>query len=194
METASQNQEEQLSSAKSELQTLGSGLQSQAGLEVKRKELIVKQLNELGQTNFGWVERLKLSREKKALLKLYAEKQLEAAEKVLETQNRTISAISDAQLAFVKEALNVLIVTGRSGLQGAASAIFQENALVLNRKLTGLSYEFADVIEGKLKDAEKRSPSVRSMLLEEVSLMMQKWHAEYERILEDFGRILDEKI
>lgn len=194
METASPKQEEQLSSTKNELQTLGSGLQSQAGVEVKRKDVIVKHIRDLSETNSRWIDRLTLPRDDKALLKLYGEKQLEAAEKVLETQNKTISAICDAQLAFVKEALNVLIVTGRSGLQGAASAIFRENALALNKKLARMSYEFADLVEEKLHDAEKRSPNVRDMLLDEVSLMVEKWRANYERILDDFSRILEEKL
>lgn len=180
--------------AKSELQTLGSGFQEQTSIEEHRKEQLVKHIKDLKNNNQGWLDHIMLPREDKALLKAYGEKQLEAALIVLGNQNKALSAICEGQVSFIREVVNTLLQTGRSGMKGAAAAIYKENALAMQATLTRISSEFYTLVENKYRDAEKRLPFVQKQIEIEIELMMRKWSEDTVSIQNDFSTILQEKV
>lgn len=180
--------------AKSELENLGSNLQGQTALEDHRKAVLLQHMKDLKSNNQGWVSRLMLPREDKAMLKVYGEKQIEAAEIVLGNQNASLQAICAGQVAFIKEVVNTLLKTGRSGLKGAAAAIYRENALAMQANLTRISSEFYTLVEGKYKDAQTRLPFVQKQAMAEIDLMMQKWNQDFVEIQNDYSTILQEKV
>jgi len=179
---------------KSELETLGSDMQGQTALAEQRRSLLMQHVRDLKENNQGWINRLMLPKEDKALLKTYGEKQLEAAEIVLGNQNRALAAICDGQTSFIKEVVNTLLQTGRSGLKGAAAAIYQENALAMQATLTKISGEFYTLVENKYRDAEGRLPFVQKQMMLEIELMMRKWLEDIHSIQDDFSTILKEKV
>ena len=118
--TATQNVNE----TKSELEILGSGLQGGTAMEEQRKAQLMQHMKDLKDSNQGLLNRLMLSKEDKALLKLYGEKELEAVETVLGDQNKALAVIGDGQVKFIKQVVNTLLLTGRSGSKGGATAIY----------------------------------------------------------------------
>ena len=183
-----------ISEAKSELETLGSGLQSQTSIEEHRKGQLIEHMKDLRDNNQGWLNRLILPKEDKALLKAYGEKQLEAAQIVLATQNKALSAICEGQVAFIREVVNTLLQTGRSGMKGAAATIYKENALAMQATLTKISGEFYTLVENKYRDAEKRLPFVQKQMMQEIEMMMRKWSEDTVSIQNDFSTILQERV
>lgn len=183
-----------VSEAKTELETLGSGLQEQTSIEEHRKGQLMKHMNDLKDNNQGWLNRLMLPREDKALLKAYGEKQLEAAQIVLGNQNKALAAICEGQVSFIREVVNTLLQTGRSGLKGAAATIYKENALAMQATLTRISSEFYTLVENKYRDAEKRLPFVQKQMMYEIEIMMRKWSEDTVSIQNDFSTILQEKV
>lgn len=183
-----------VSEAKSELEILGSGLQEQTSIEEHRKRQLMQHMKDLKENNQGWLNRLMLPREDKALLKAYGEKQLEAAQIVLGNQNKALAAICEGQVSFIREVVNTLLQTGRSGLKGAAATIYKENALAMQATLTRISSEFYTLVENKYRDAEKRLPFVQKQMMHEIELMMRKWSEDTVSIQNDFSTILQEKV
>lgn len=180
--------------AKSELQDLGSNLQGQTALEDHRKAVLIQHIKDLKDSNRGWVNRMLLPREDKQMLKVYGEKQIEAVEIVLGNQNEALNAVCSAQVAFVRQVCNVLLQTGRSGMQGAAAVIFRENALAMQVNLERIQREFYSLVEAKYHDAQNRLPFVQKQIMGEIDLMMQKWRQDGIRIQDDFSAILAEKV
>ena len=180
--------------AKSELESLGSGLQGQTSVEEHRVNHLKDHLNNLKENNQGWLSRLMLPKEDKAMLKLYGEKQLQAAQVVLENQNKALNAICEAQLSFIREVVNTLLQTGRSSLKGAAATIFKENALAMQSSLTRISREFYTVVENHYRDAEKRLPFIQKHMLAEIELMIAKWEEDTKAIQYDYSKILQERV
>lgn len=180
--------------AKSELETLGSGLQGQTAIEEHRKGQLMQHMKDLKENNQGWLNRLMLPKEDKALLRAYGEKQLEAAQIVLGNQNKALAAICEGQVSFIREVVNTLLQTGRSGLKGAAATIYKENALAMQATLTRISSEFYTLVENKYRDAEKRLPFVQKQMMQEIELMMRKWSEDTVSLQNDFSTILQEKV
>lgn len=180
--------------AKSELETLGSGLQEQTGIEEHRKSQLMQHMKDLKENNQGWLNRLTLPKEDKAMLKAYGEKQIEAAVIVLGNQNKALAAICEGQVSFIREVVNTLLQTGRSGLKSAAAAIYKENALAMQATLDRISREFYSLVENKYRDAEKRLPFVQKQIIQEIELMMRKWTEDTVSIQNDFSTILQEKV
>lgn len=188
------NESKDVSVAKSELHSLNTGLHGQASQEDERKTNLMRHLEVLSQRNRGFLDRLALNKDEKALLKTYSEKQLEAADVILSGQNKALSAVCDAQVSFVKEVVNTMLKTGRSGLKSAAAGIYRENALSMQTAMDRISSEFYTLIEKKYLDAEKRLPFIQKQILSEIEMMMVKWQQDFELIQNDFSTILQEKV
>jgi hypothetical protein len=180
--------------AKSELESLGTGLQGQTSIEEHRLTQLRQHMKDLKNNNQGWLNRLMLPKEDKEMLRLYGEKQLEAAQIVLDTQNKALNAICEGQLSFVREVVNTLLQTGRSGLKGAAATIFSENTLAMQATLTRISREFYTVMENHYRDAERRMPFIQKQMMAEIDLMMAKWNEDTVSIQNDYSKILQERI
>jgi hypothetical protein len=180
--------------AKSELEILGSGLQGQTSIEEHRKGQLMQHIKDLKNNNQGWLNRLLLPKEDKALLRAFGEKELEAAEIALGSQNKALAAICDGQVSFIKEVVNTMLKTGRSGLKGAAATIYKENALAMQSSITRISGEFYTLVETKYRDAETRLPFVQKQMMAEIELMMRKWSEDTLTIQNDFSTILQENV
>lgn len=180
--------------AKSELQHLNAGMNTETSIQERRKAHLAKHIESLKENNNTFLSRLTLPKEDKALLRMYGEKQLEAAEIVLTGQNKALSVIAEGQLTFIKEVVNTLLSTGRSGMQSAAAVIYKENALEFQSRISDLTERFYHLIESKFVGLESRNPVVQKMILSEIDLMSNKWMSDTETLMNDFSKILSEKV
>jgi len=180
--------------AKDELKTLGSDLNDQTSLEGHRKTMLINHVKEVKANNQDWVSRLFLPKGEKEKLKILDEKELEGIRIVLDNQNEALRAICAAQVSFIKEVVNTMLKTGRSGMQSAASAIYKENALAMQNSLTQITNRFYDLLEAKYRDAEGRLPFIQKHITEDIETMMSNWQRDTMTLQNDFSNILNEKV
>lgn len=180
--------------AKQELQNLNNGLQSQPGFEEKRKEIILRHVTDLNESTKNWFDRWMLKKEDKDLLRLYAQKEQEAAEIIMTNQNRALKAICKSQAEFVEEVCRTLLLTGQSGMKLGANSIFRENELTFYSKMMDLNNKFSDMVEVEFNDAGQRPQITQTMKLDQINGMMGKWKTGFDKLLDDFSSILDKNL
>ncbi len=180
--------------AKDELKILGSDLTGQTTIEGHRKTMLTRHVKDLRTSHQTWVSRLLLPKGEKEMLKIFDEKELEGIRIVLDGQNDALRVICASHVSFIKEVVNTMLKTGRSGLQSAASVIFKENALTMQTNLTRISNQFYNLLEAKYYDAEKRQPFVQKQIMNEIDIMIAKWNQDFMILQDDFSKILNEKV
>lgn len=168
---------------------------SQSVEQTRTKEgILLDYVSQVQQKQQNWLDRLLLTEEEKALIKVHSQKQLEAVDILLGEQNKSIKAIAEANVRFVQEVCNSLLLAGRSGMQTAVRSIYRENALQLNTKMEALNTRFWDLVEIKMQDAASRPDKIQAFAYRQIDLMLEKWNEQYERILEEFNQLLNEKV
>jgi len=174
-----------------ELHSLDANLQGRASFESLRMSQLEAHMAELRKNYPGWLTRLALSPEDRALLQAYGEKELEAARMLLSHQNQVLTIISQAQVSFVAEVVNTMLKTGRAGLKSAAAAMYTAEMLRLQKKLSDSSTAFYNMIEEKYLEAEKRLPPIRQQILEKLETDLKYWAKALRLIQEEFISILE---
>jgi len=180
--------------ARHELRSMDSNLQSRAAYEAIRIARLEDYMNNLRKDHPGWLSRLGLSKQDKAILQAYGEKELEAATILLSHQNQILTAISRAQLSFVTEVVNTLLKTGRAGLKSAAASIYSEALLNLQGRIKDTSTRLYDMIEEEYFEAEKRLPPIRTVIYERIDTMLRNWAKASLLLQEEFITILEKNL
>ena len=173
-----------------QFQSLDENMQRRAALEAMRKSQLEDHLAMLSTNYQNWFSRLGLSREDRALLKAYSERQLEAAKIILTEQNKILTVISRAQVLIVEEIVYTLQKTTRVGLKSIAIRLYSEAILNLQTDLERASVEVYDLVEKKYKQAEERPMPVRIRIIAEIDTLLTNWALYSRRLQEDFISIL----
>ncbi len=177
-----------------ELQQLHNTFNHSASSAQQREVMLIRQVDSILEKQQSWMGRLSLSQGERELLQVHFNQQKEAIRLALEHKNQSMKAVAEANVRFVQEACNSLLLAGRSGMQSAVRAIYQENALQLNRKLEALNQQFWELIEEKLQDALQRPEILQETIRRQVEGMIFRWNGQYEQVLEEFSQLLNEKV
>jgi hypothetical protein len=183
-----------VATATNELQNLGSELNGKTAFLQRKEMMLAEHIEKIARTNRTWLQRLQLPKEEKMMLQEYAEKQQEAVGVILTNQNKSLHAICEGQVTFVKEVVNTLLKTGRAGLKAGADVLFAQLRNQRTDELQKLSSEFYDLMEIKMADAEKRPSRLQEMKLREIEIDLVKWEADYEQLQNEFSSILQEQV
>ena len=176
-----------------ELQDLGSEMTQTTSFTQRKQLLLSRHIDGLVNNNRSWISRIMLPTEDKAILKEYAEKQQEAANLIMTSQNKSLAALCGAQVTFVKEVVNTLLKTGRAGLKAGSDVIFTEYRNQRAQRIETLANQFYDLIEMKLRDAEGRPAQLQALKLKEVEIDLKKWEEDYILLQDEFSNILREQ-
>lgn len=185
---------ENIQEAKNELQNLGTELTGKAGFLQRKETMLAMHIENIAKQNRTWLERMRLPKEDKLMLKEYAEKQQEALGVILTNQNKALNTICEGQVTFVKEVVNTLLKTGRAGLKAGADVIFMQLRNQRMAELQNLSREFYNLMEIKMADAEGRPQRLQEMKLREIDIDLQKWEGDYKKLQDEFSDILQEQV
>ncbi|MBL7794209.1 MAG: hypothetical protein JNK77_17900 [Saprospiraceae bacterium] len=180
--------------AQQELQQLQDTFSQSVEHTRSKESVLLHYVSQVQEKQQHWLDRLMLTKEEKSLITVHSQKQLEAVDILLGEQNKSLKAIAEANVRFVQEVCNSLLLAGRSGMQTAVRSIYRENALQLNTRMEALNMQFWDLIETKLQNAGSRPDIVQQVIYKQVELMLLKWNEQYELILEEFNQLLNEKV
>lgn len=189
-----QKNNENLQQTTTELQQLTSSLNGKPAFIQQKEAMLLRHLETVSNSSKSWVDRMLLPKEEKLMLKEYAEKQQDAIGIILANQNKSLAAICEGQVTFVKEVVNTLLKTGRAGMKAGADVLFMQFRNQRLAELQKLSEEFLNLIEIKMADAERRPSRLQEMKLREIDRDLQKWEDDYAKLQDEFSSILQEQV
>lgn len=160
----------------------------------QRQALLIKQVEDLHERQRHWINRLGLTQQERRMLQTYWLNQQTALESAMQEHNRSMKAIGEAQVTFVREVCNSLLTLGRANLQFGRSVLYQEQSLQLHAALEEKNRAFWDLFEAKVKDAEDRPEGVRRLIYQQAERMLERWNQQFEDILDDFLALLRERV
>jgi hypothetical protein len=173
---------------------LVSGFHQQGDFVQRQQSMLLDQAASIHERRKKWLERIAMSEDEKQMLETYWQRQREALDTTLESRNRSLRAAGEAQVRFVQEMCNSILLMGRSNLQANVKAHYQEQALRLNNDLEIQNRKFWDMLEEKLEDAARRSDLVKGVIHQQAGIMLDKWNRQFEAILNEYEVLLSEKI
>lgn len=188
-----QNKENLLQTT-NQLQQLTSSLNGKPAFIQQKEAMLIRHLESISGSSKTWVDRMLLPKKERLMLKEYAEKQQEAASIILASQNKSLTAICEGQVTFVKEVVNTLLKTGRAGIKAGADVLFTQFRNQRTAELQKLSEEFYNLMEIKMADAERRPQRLQEMKLREIEIDLQKWAEDYHKLQDEFSAILQEQV
>ena len=192
--TVTQMEDNNLGGNKQDLQDLGEQLSGKTNTIARKEAILERHVKSLADRNKTWLDQLMLPAAEKEMLKSYAAKQTEAVNIILDSQNKSLSALCGGQVTFVKEVVNTLLKTGRAGLKAGADLIYVEYRNQRAIKLEILTNEFYNLIEKKIADAEKRPARLQEMKFREIEIDLKKWEEDYQLLQDEFSNILKEQV
>ncbi|GJM32415.1 MAG: hypothetical protein DHS20C18_14160 [Saprospiraceae bacterium] len=173
---------------------LKKNFQQQAGFAQQQQMLLLEQIEKIKIRQESWLSRLSITSGEQRLLTTFWESQDAALKQALANRNNNLTVIGEAQAAFIREVSNSLLATAKAHLQFDKANVYQKQLLQLQIELEKLNRHFLDLLTDKMLDAENRPDYFRKMLLSQIEKMMNHWDEQYNTILEDFSKILVEKV
>lgn len=159
-----------------------------------KQRLLVRQVEDISARQKNWLQKINISEAERQLVKIYWQEQEVALKSALNTQNRGMKAVGEAQVVFIREVCNSLLTASRASLQYNRSVAFQEQALHLHAILEEKNLAFWDLFEAKITDAENRPPAVQKLIYAQAERMLERWNRQFEKILDDFADLLNNKV
>lgn len=156
--------------------------------------MLIKQVNDIQERQKSWLGKLGLSQSERQMLQTYWDHQQEALGTAMQEHNRGMKAIGEAQVSFVREVCNTLLMQGRANLQFGRSVQYQEQSLQLHAVLEEKNRRFWDIFEEKIKDAQSRPEYLRSAIMKQAEAMLDRWNQQFEDILNDFLAVFKERV
>jgi len=158
-----------------------------------KREALEAYVQRLRERNASWLNRLTAGEQERKALAVFERKQAEALEQVLEDRNQGLEIVGQAELAFIREVCESLLVSTRSHMQLHRSRQFQERFLQLNEELESLNQRFAALVEAKLEQLEGARETLRRLHQQQLDHMLRQWEETYAQVLEDFAAILERR-
>lgn len=158
-----------------------------------KREALEAYVQRLRERNASWLNRLTAGEQERKALAVFERKQAEALEQVLEDRNQGLEIVGQAELAFIREVCESLLVSTRSHMQLHRSRQFQERFLQLNEELESLNQRFAALVEAKLEQLEGAKDHLRRLHQQQLDHMLRQWEETYAQVLDDFAAILEHR-
>lgn len=158
-----------------------------------KREALEAYVQRLRERNASWLNRLTAGEQERKALAVFERKQAEALEQVLEDRNQGLEIVGQAELAFIREVCESLLVSTRSHMQLHRSRQFQERFLQLNEELESLNQRFAALVEAKLEQLEGAKDHLRRLHQQQLDHMLRQWEETYAQVLDDFAAILERR-
>jgi hypothetical protein len=165
----------------------------QAQAASAQRQLLYEYVEQARERNANWLDRIFASSEEKQMLDTFRKKQEQALESVLDERNASLKIIGEAQLAFILEICDSLLISTRSQIQSGRSAAFQERFLQLNHKLEALNTNFFSLVEQKIEQFEQASGKIKELHGRQLDRMLEQWEHTYAALLDEFAEIITQR-
>ena len=160
----------------------------------EKQKLLVRQVETISARQKNWLQRLNITDAERQLTEIYWQEQEVALKAALTTQSRGMKALGEAQVVFVREVCNSLLTASRASLQYNRSVVFQQQTLQLHAVLEEKNLIFWNLFEAKITDAENRPKAVQQLIHTQAEKMLNRWGEQFEKILDDFAELLNERV
>jgi hypothetical protein len=155
-----------------------------------KRETLLRYAEHIHQQQRNWISRLMASPEEKQLRSTFWEKQNEALGTALDDRNEGLKTIGDAQLAFIREVCQSLLISARSQIQLNRTTTYMKRSMQLNEHLGNLNTEFARLIEQHMQYAAQCSGALQQLQYQQIDHMLERWNDTYTVLLDEFADIV----
>lgn len=137
-----------------------------------------------------WLNRMLASPEEKQMLDTFWKRQNEALDQVLSGRNASLKIIGEAQLSFIREVCDSLLISTRSQVQLNRSASYQQRFLELNTQLDTLNDAFFELVSRKMETIAHSSGKLQELHIGQLERMLRQWDQTYAAALDEFAGII----
>lgn len=152
--------------------------------------ILHKHVDNIRKRQAHWLSRLLTSTEEKQMLETFWEKQNQALGQVLEGRNASLKIIGEAQLSFIWEVCDSLLIATRSQVQLNRSTTYQQRLLDLNTQLDALNNSFFSLVARKMEAIEQYSGKLQELHIKQLERMLEHWDQTYATALDEFANII----
>lgn len=166
---------------------------NQAQAAGTQHQLLHNYVEQVRERQTNWLKRLTASPEERQMLNTFWKRQEQALDSVLEDRNAGLKLVGQAQLDFIREVCDSLLISTRSQIQLSRSTAFQERFLALNERLEVLNTSFFELVERKVQQLEQASGKLQELHARQLSRMLEQWEATHESLLDEFASIINRR-